>query len=189
MVRAVHKNRRESRNLARYTECLNEQLADKFLRIERKKFESTSLLAELSMEPNPSVKQNTCAATTNYFKLMRSKQFDATNFYLPILMKNLDEQENNLKRSLADMINYKLGTRLHADYVEQRAKTCVTKHQDTFNEADLMSGSTTSFKSIRRERLDAHLINNLRKSKINFLHNSKNFNQFSNVCSRRCVFI
>ena len=191
MVRAVHKNLLASRNLARYNECLSEQLAEKFLQIEREKFESTSLLADLSMESNPTVKHKNCGANI-YFKLMRSKKFNATNFYLPILMKNLEEQENNLQRSFADMINYKLGTRLHTDHVARRAETCVSssvKHQEAFNESDLTSGSNKSFKSIRRERIDAHLINNLRKSKTNLLNNSKHFNQFSNVCSRRCVFI
>ena len=162
MVRAVHKNLLASRNLARYNECLSEQLAEKFLQIEREKFESTSLLADLSMESNPNI----------YFKLMRSKKFNATNFYLPILMKNLEEQENNLQRSFADMINYKLGTRLHTDHVARRAETCVSssvKHQEAFNESDLTSGSNKSFKSIRRERINAHLINNLRKSKMSLM--------------------
>ena len=43
---------------------------------------------------------------------MRAKKFDETNTFLPILIKNLNDQATNSMRSFGDMIDYKLGEKL-----------------------------------------------------------------------------
>ena len=56
---------------------------------------------------------------------------------------------------------------------------------------DLISDSTSSFKSVRRDKANISLINKARDSKIHLLQHFKRkdlHNNLENACSRRCLF-
>lgn len=111
ILNAANKNKKEARTLDKYYQYLNKKLSMSFYQIEKENFKCKSFLSDVTSrrEVRLDVDQ---INSKNYFALMSSKKFDETNTFLPVLIKNLNDQATNSMRSFGDMIGYKLGEKL-----------------------------------------------------------------------------
>ena len=101
-----------------------------------------------------------------------SVYFEDYEFEVPYKQRCVTSNPAKKKSSL-------LSLRCKSSYPKLQSNTYVTENK-------LASDSTSSFKSIRREKQDIHFMNNLRDTKIQLLKKFKNGNGFSNMCSKRC---
>lgn len=108
LLTAVVKNKREGNSLNRFCHKLDKECEESCYRIARESYQCTVTLSELKldMKSNCRVDANQCS----YFNLMRRQKFNPNNYFVPYLMKNLEDQETASMRSFNDMKSYRLGS-------------------------------------------------------------------------------
>ena len=106
LVSALDKNRIESNHLKTYNNHLNELCTKSILKMEQNSYENKKFLQQIKHEylkVYDETHQTKLAKNSQYFKLMRAKNFDNENFFLPVLLKSLGDQEKNSARNFKDM--------------------------------------------------------------------------------------
>lgn len=119
LLNAVAKNKKETISLNRFCNKLDKDCEESCYRIARESYQCTLTLSELKldMKRNYNVDSN----QYSYFNLMRRQKFNPNNYFVPYLLKNLEDQETASMRSFNDMKSYRLGS----------AKSKSTKHEST----------------------------------------------------------
>jgi hypothetical protein len=108
ILNALAKNKRESNNLNKFCQKLDKDLEDSCLQIDKEKYMCTLTLSELKLDMKTNVRIDT--NQYSYFNLIRKQKFNPNNYFVPILLKNLEEQETASMRSFNDMKSYRLGS-------------------------------------------------------------------------------
>ena len=113
ILNAVAKNKKENNILANYCKSLDRRLAASCKEMEKENFKCKLTLKNLDTEFENNMRVDN--TQNGYFNLMRQKKFNKNNYFLPCLLKSLNDQEKMLSRSIGDMIQYQLGDKTYPE--------------------------------------------------------------------------